>query len=41
MEDQSVPKIKNSRKKGAKNENGQIEDMIISDKTPEENQIYK
>jgi hypothetical protein len=31
---------KNPRKrKGAKNENGQVEDMIISDKTPEENQI--
>ena len=32
-------KDKNSQKKGAKNENGQVEDMIISNKTPEENQI--
>lgn len=33
-------KDKNPRKrKGAKNENGQVEDMIISDKTLEENQI--
>ena len=33
-------KDKNPRKrKGANNENGRVEDMIISDKTPEENQI--
>jgi hypothetical protein len=33
-------KDKNPRKrKGAKNDNGQVEDMIISDRTPEENQI--
>ena len=41
MEKQSVPKIKkkSSKKEEAKNENGQVEDMIISDKTPEENKI--
>ena len=44
MKKQSVLKIKKIKKnpwkkKGAKNENGQVEDIIISDKTPEENKI--